>query len=108
MRACLSLLSLVTKPTERRHESNDIEAHTHGESAAGPCQEGKVLRHNAEVNNSSTTFELGIRESNTLLVTLTLCFVCASVAHFASLLQYTATGETACGKRASLGTVCFR
>ena len=62
---------------------------------------------NTECHDSTTAFQLRVREGDALLVTLALCFTCASVTHFASLLRYTATGETACGMQAPLNAISF-
>lgn len=96
MRTCLFFLSLITKSTKRHREPNDVEAHTHIEPANTPRHEEKTPKYNTAFNNSSAASQSRIRESNSLLVTLALCFACASVAHFASLLQYTTAGETVC------------
>ena len=107
IRACFSLLSLITKSIKRRHEPDDIESHAPTFSAAAPGRD-KTPRHNAEPDNSSTISQLREQEGNALLVTLALCFTCASVAYFASLLQYTTTGGTACGMQIPLGVIYFR
>ncbi|KAF9780175.1 hypothetical protein BJ322DRAFT_1112846 [Thelephora terrestris] len=93
VRACFSFFSLVTNPIKRRHESNDVEAPTHAEPANAPR---RSPRHNTAFNSSSDISRLKIQEDNALLITLALCFTCASVAHFASLLQYPTTGNVAC------------
>ncbi|KAF9652236.1 hypothetical protein BDM02DRAFT_3109676 [Thelephora ganbajun] len=90
MRTCFSFLSLITTPVKRQHEPNDIEAHTPGIPTTTLRHE-KTPKCDTEFNNSTR-----VQESNVLLVTLSLCFTCASVAHFASLLRYTTASETAC------------
>lgn len=103
-----SFCSLIQKPIKRHHEPNDIEAHAPTLPENTSRQEEKTPEHNAESKNSTTTFQLRVQEGNALLVTLALCFTCASVAHFASLLQYTTAGETSCGTQASLDATYFR
>lgn len=96
-RACSSFLSLITKPIQRRHEPNDIETNTHPGPANTLRHGEKAQNYNTRFNNSSSTSRLRTQEGDALLVTLALCFACASVAHFASLLRYTTSGETPCG-----------
>lgn len=104
IRACSSFLSLFPKG---KHDSNDIEAHSHADPANGPHPEEKTPKHNTTFNGSSAASRLRMQEGNALLVTLALCFACASMAHFTSLLQYTTGGETACGEHASADAIYF-
>ena len=108
MRACFSFLSFITKPVKRRHgpnEPNDTEAHTSTLPATPPRDEEKTPKYNTELNNPTISL-LREQEGSALLVTLALCFICASVAHFASLLRYTTAGATTCGTQASLDVIC--
>ena len=97
MNACSSFLSFFTKPTKGKFKPNDIEAYTQADPANSPHHE-KIPKLNTAFNDPSTASRLRIQENNALLVTLALCFACAGVAHFSSLLQYTTAGETACGE----------
>jgi hypothetical protein len=107
MRACSSFLSLFTKPTKGKHEPNDVEAHIQAGPANIPHHEEKNPKYNTAFNDSSTASRLRIQETNALLVALALCFACASVALFSSLLQYTTVNETACGEWASADAIYF-
>ena len=99
MRVCSSFFSLITKPFKSQPEPNDIE------SANAPQRSPK---HNTAFTNSSATSRLRIQEGNALLITFALCFACASVAHFASLLQYSTTGDIACGEQVLVDAISFR
>ena len=99
-RACSFFYSLVTKHIKRQHEPNDIEARTPTLPTTTLRHEENAAKSSTESNYSSPTFQLRVREGDALLVTLALCFACASVAHFASLLRYTPAGGTACGTQA--------
>lgn len=94
-RACFPFFSPIAGPTKSHHEPNDIEARIDHEQT-NTLRQGKTPKYDTTFNDSSAASRLRIQEGNALLVTLALCFACASVAHFASLLQYTTGGETAC------------
>jgi len=108
MRACSFFLLLVTKPVKRHHGPNDVEALTPTAPATTSRREENAPKDNTEFNNSSTTSQHRAQEGNALLVTLALCFTCASAAHFASLLRYTTAGRTACGAQAPLDAIRSR
>lgn len=93
--------------TRGKHQPNDVEAHTHINLANILLHEDKTFKCNTAFIELPPPSRPRMQEGNALLVTLALCFACASVAHFASLLQYSTSGEIACGKQALVNTTYF-